>query len=301
MAAPARTSTRRILAPAATRRVGRLKLLTAVLLTAALGVGLLVFGMIVAQADARYERARVDNLLERQVEAGREAVGVDGDGELDVELGQRPELAAGYPQLYVVAFAGEAGADPRVVFTPAAPTWPGVGVLDVARDAGATAAHATTTASAERRSSGDDQRLQLLAAPVLEADGEARAAVVGVANREHGEASHARLVSFMWWSAGAMLLFGIFVAVLLSRGRWWVADRVLLRHEQFLRDTAHELRAPVSRLRAVTEAGLSGAEPPERTLERVAAMVRGTDEVIEDLMTLSRLETGREPLCAEPA
>src|SRR5919106_6140791 len=136
MAAPARTSTRRILAPAATRRVGRLKLLTAVLLTAALGVGLLVFGMIVAQADARYERARVDNLLERQVEAGREAVGVDGDGELDVELGQRPELAAGYPQLYVVAFAGEAGGGPPGVFPPPAPPRPGGGGGGVGRGAG---------------------------------------------------------------------------------------------------------------------------------------------------------------------
>ncbi|MGH9228879.1 MAG: sensor histidine kinase [Acidimicrobiales bacterium] len=53
-------------------------------------------------------------------------------------------------------------------------------------------------------------------------------------------------------------------------------------------------------LRATVDAGLAGAEPAERTLERVRAIVQSTDDVIDDVITLSRMETGREPLRAEP-
>ncbi|HEY7070194.1 MAG TPA: ATP-binding protein, partial [Acidimicrobiales bacterium] len=150
--------------------------------------------------------------------------------------------------------------------------------------------------TAPRGASGPAERLSVLAAPVPGTE----EVVVAVANRTPGEANNGRLLGYMWWSAALMVAFSLVVAVFLARGRWWVADQVLARHEAFLRDTAHELRGPVSSLRAVAEAGLAGAEPPERALERVAAIVRGTDELVDDLLTLSRMQTGQEPLQAAP-
>jgi len=300
----ARALDRPVLLPPVTRRIGRLKLLTAVVLVGFLGVVLLLFAFLVARADARYEQERVDRLLERRVAAGQDAVRVDDDGRADVaELARRPELAGGYPQLYVVEVAADGGGA-RVALEPAAPTWPDVDVVDAAVEA---VAHSETVASATtaRRggASGPAERLSVLAAPVPgagEAGGGTMAAVVAVATRTPGEANHGRLLGYMWWSAALMVACVLGVAVLLSRGRWWLADQVLARHEAFLRDTAHELRGPVSSLRAVAQAGLAGAEPPERALERVAAIVRGTDELVEDLLTLSRMQTGQEPLQAAP-
>lgn len=294
---------RPVLLPPVTRRISRLKLLTAVVLVAVLGVILLLFASLVARADARYERERVDRLLERQVAAGQEAMRVDGDGTDVAELARRPELAGGYPQLYVVE-VGPGGGGARVVHEPAVPNWPDVNVVDAAVEAVArtdTVARATT--APRGGASGPAERLRVLAAPVPgagETGGGPAAAVVAVANRTPGEDNRGRLLGYMWWSAALLVAFMLGVAVLLSRGRWWVADQVLARHEAFLWDTAHELRGPVSSLRAVAQAGLAGAEPPERALERVAAIVRGTDELVDDLLTLSRMQTGQEPLQAAP-
>ncbi|MGH9228438.1 MAG: sensor histidine kinase [Acidimicrobiales bacterium] len=291
---------RPVLAPPAIRRIRRLKLLTALLLMLALGLALSLYAVVVAQADSRYERERIDELLERRVGTGGEAVRVGSDGTVDVEHGNQPELVGGYPDLYVVELPASADEPQRVVLAPAAPTWPDVNVVGAARDAVLSGAPTASALTATRQGTGSEDRLRALARPVYGADGEARAVVVAVANREPGEERRSRLVSFMWWSAGLLLAFGVLVAVLLSRGRWWVADKVLVRHEQFLRDTAHELRAPVSALHATIDAGLAGAEPAERTLERVSTIVRNTDEVIDDLITMSHMETGREPLRAEP-
>lgn len=288
-----------VIAPPAIRRVRRLKLLTAVLLMVALGLALSLFAIAVARADVHYERETLDDLLERTVSAGAERVHVAPDGRVVVERGGEPDLAGGYPQLYVVEL-GHAGAAPRLALRPATPTWPDVDVVGAARAARRAGAPVTSTPTATRGTSGGDDRLRVLASPVDGSDGEARAVEVAVADREPGEARHARLVSFMWWSAGLLLALGVFAAVMLSRGRWWVADQVLMRHEQFLRHTAHELRGPVSALRATAEAGLAGAEPAERTLEHVTRIVRSTDEIIDDLIVMSRMETGREPLRAEP-
>jgi two-component system, OmpR family, sensor kinase len=106
-------------------------------------------------------------------------------------------------------------------------------------------------------------------------------------------------VSFMWWSGGALLAVGVGLAVGLARGRFWLVDRAVEGHEQFLHDTAHELRTPLTTLQAIVGAGLAGDVAPREALGHALRVIQGTDEVVADLMTLTRIETGRAPLAAE--
>jgi hypothetical protein len=96
---------RRARAASGFRRIHRLKLLTALLLTAALSVGLLLLSVVLATADAGFERERLDGRLRRQVAAARALlVAEPGDPAepSDVaRLAADDGLAGGYPQLYV--------------------------------------------------------------------------------------------------------------------------------------------------------------------------------------------------------
>lgn len=291
----ARARSRPVTRPAALRRIHRLKLVTALLWMAVLSVGMVLFGLVVAAADAGYERDRVDTLLRRQVVAGRDAVR-DGGG-LD------GTLTGGYPQLYVVEIDVDRTSRGRakVLERPHTPFWPAVepSVVAAALDAvDGPGAPRSTVASAERiPPAGRTEQLRILSWAVPGPRPEV--VVVGVANVASGETSHARLVALMWWSGAAVLLAGVTVAIVAARGRFWLVDRALERHEQFLHDTAHELRAPITALRAIVGGGLSGDEPPRAVLEQAMRVIHGADEVIHDLMTLTRIETGRAPLDAE--
>ncbi|MGH9213141.1 MAG: sensor histidine kinase [Acidimicrobiales bacterium] len=263
----------------------------------------MLFALVVASADARYERGRVDRLLEHQVDAAIEQIRYTTGEGLVLGLADDANLVGGYPQLYVVELGDTPGSEPRVVFEPGTPFWPDAPVVAAAQGAAdrpADADREAVTDVAERIEPYQErQQLRLLAEPVLGRGGEVRAVVVGVATTTSGQDSHDRLVTLMRWSAGAVVLFGLFVAVLMARGRFWLVDRALRRHEQFLHDTAHELRSPISALRTITEAGLAGDVPLRAALERAAHVVESTDQVVDDLMTLTRIETGRQPLTVE--
>jgi signal transduction histidine kinase len=294
---PGDQEARPVIAPAATRRIARLKLLTAVLLVLGLTIVLSLYAFLVARADARFELDRIDGLLERRVAEGVGAVRVATDGSLVMRSDAGAALDVGYPQLYIID-VDDAGGRGRVVSRPDEPRWLGHEIVDVADDA--SRGDATTSTVATTHDVEEGEQLRILTAPVHDRNGEARGAVVGVATRTPGQESSGRLVSYMWKLALPLIAVSVAVAVFLSRGRWWVADVVLKAHEQFVAYTAHELRGRVGAMSAVVETGLAGVEPAERTLERVAAIVNGTQETIDDLMTLSNVETGRQPLRAEP-
>lgn len=288
--------------PPTSRRVRRLKLVTALSLMAALSLALVLFAFIVSIGADRIVDQRVGQRLEERIDVGVEHVRASleredagGRGATSVDLADNPYLTSSFPQLYVV------DADGRVMVRPTAPLWPDVDVTSPGRQALAQdppqAVDVLTEARrTPRAGSGDEvQELRVLAVPVVDADGEA-VAVVGVA--DSGSAAQDQLASIIRWAAAALLAVALLVAVLLARGRFWLVDRAIADHEQFLRDTAHELRAPIATLAAITDSGLSGQERPERALELAAGVLHQTDEVIDDLVALARIEVGRDELQA---
>jgi signal transduction histidine kinase len=93
---------------------------------------------------------------------------------------------------------------------------------------------------------------------------------------------------------------------LLSLGvGWLLAGRVLRplqdsyrAQRQFVANASHELRAPLTRLRAISEVALASPDATETTLrgahERVIASEANLEELIDGLLTLTRSQAGLE-------
>ena len=74
------------------------------------------------------------------------------------------------------------------------------------------------------------------------------------------------------------------------------------RERQFSSDVAHELRTPLSGIRSLTEVALSRSREPhelEETLREVLEVASQMHGLVEKLLTLSRLESGRVELASE--
>ena len=128
------------------------------------------------------------------------------------------------------------------------------------------------------------------------------AGAVVVASVRAPDPDRRRLVAFIWSAAAALAAISAALA-------WLVAGRIvrplareLDREEAFLATTAHELRTPLGRLRAVTESAAMTARtlPPNATrdaldvdLRRLLAINTDTARSVDDLLLLGRIEAGR--------
>lgn len=99
-------------------------------------------------------------------------------------------------------------------------------------------------------------------------------------------------------------------AVLLGAGSWWLAGRSLLpaqqaweRQQAFVANASHELRTPLTLLRAsaeVAQRGLPENDDRRSLLEDVLAECDYMGRLVEDLLLLSRLDSGRLTLERQP-
>lgn len=107
-----------------------------------------------------------------------------------------------------------------------------------------------------------------------------------------------------------VIALGVLVAVLIALFSWWLAGRSLLstqraweRQQQFVANASHELRAPITLIRANAEvARRSGTREPRR-LELLEDIVQECDHVsrlVEDLLLLSRLDARKLALSKDP-
>jgi two-component system, OmpR family, sensor kinase len=78
-----------------------------------------------------------------------------------------------------------------------------------------------------------------------------------------------------------------------------MADRVenlINAREQLLNDVSHELRTPLTRLRLAIALARQRPERTAAALDRVESEARRLDEMVDELLTLSRLESGATDL-----
>jgi signal transduction histidine kinase len=100
---------------------------------------------------------------------------------------------------------------------------------------------------------------------------------------------------------GVIILAAI-SAVLLGLGSWWLSGRALSpaqraweNQQTFIANASHELRAPLTLVKANAEVGLRLAPPPEQS-EVLTEILHESDymnRLVEDLLLLSRLDTHR--------
>lgn len=96
----------------------------------------------------------------------------------------------------------------------------------------------------------------------------------------------------------------------LAVSSWWLAGRSLLpaqraweRQQTFVANASHELRAPLTLIRASAEVARRGVTGNDAQNELLGDVLQETDhmsKLVEDLLLLSRLDAGRVTLAREP-
>jgi signal transduction histidine kinase len=107
-----------------------------------------------------------------------------------------------------------------------------------------------------------------------------------------------------------MLAFSALIALLLGWGSWLLAGRSLVpaqaaweRQQAFVANASHELRAPLTLLRAsaeVAERKLPADSPSRPLLQDVLEETDAMARLVEDLLLLSRLDAGAMRLDLQP-
>jgi signal transduction histidine kinase len=109
--------------------------------------------------------------------------------------------------------------------------------------------------------------------------------------------------------AGLAVLGGLSVLIV-GIGSWWLAGRSLIpaqqawdRQQTFVANASHELRAPLTLLRASAEVacrGLDTQDPRHELLGDILNEVDHMNRLVEDLLLLSRLDAGRLKMDQQP-
>ncbi|OAN42879.1 histidine kinase [Chloroflexus islandicus] len=106
-----------------------------------------------------------------------------------------------------------------------------------------------------------------------------------------------------------LLGFGFIGAVIVGAAGWWLSGRALrpveeawARQLRFISSASHELRAPLTLIRASAEVALRNAEDEDQR-ELLADVLSESDHMrrlVDDLLTLSRLDSGALTLQRQP-
>jgi two-component system, OmpR family, sensor kinase len=153
----------------------------------------------------------------------------------------------------------------------------------------------------------NDRSLRAAALPIYVDDRIVGAVVVAASER--GDPDHRRLIGIIVPSTLVLVGLGAVVGWFLAGRSIRPAIATLEHQERFLSAAAHELRTPVSRVRAVAEtAYLIATELPDDELSRelLDELVRlrqlsvETGSVVEDLLAVARLDAGRLDVRHQP-
>jgi signal transduction histidine kinase len=106
-----------------------------------------------------------------------------------------------------------------------------------------------------------------------------------------------------------LFLLGGIGALLIAAGSWWVAGRSMApaqeaweKQQTFVANASHELRSPLTVLRASAEVAQRGLDPSDARNELLEDILQEVDHMarlVDDLLLLSRLDAGRLMLAHE--
>jgi signal transduction histidine kinase len=112
-----------------------------------------------------------------------------------------------------------------------------------------------------------------------------------------------------------LLAIAVPVALLIAAlGGWWLAGKALRplnqsleslargveQRERLIADTSHELRSPLAAMRAELDVALDAGEPSLEVLESTREEVDRLSRIVDDLLTLARLDAGAVDVAREP-
>lgn len=134
---------------------------------------------------------------------------------------------------------------------------------------------------------------------VLRDGPEVRGAAVAFVDVDESEAAGRRLRNRVLAVAGGLVGLASFAAWYLAGRSIRPAASALAQQERFLSAAAHELRTPITAIRATAEARTSDTTTEQR-LARVAELAGGASLLTDDLLTLARMDAERLELQTTP-
>lgn len=217
----------------------------------------------------------------------------EGD-EPDDLLSQQPALA--YDGELAAIFVMSLSEEGRLLFNPGlsdVPIEPDTDALEVALEQGSDLRTITTP---------DGTHIRLMTYRLTRSDGPAALQL----GRMLGDQDRV-----LWQVLLYLLILGSMSMVVMGFGSWWLAGRSIIpaqqaweRQQTFIANASHELRAPLTLLRASAEVARRTTPPDDvDTRELLDDVLHESDHMnrlVEDLLLLSRLDAGRIDVKRQP-
>ncbi len=260
------------------RRLRRQLMATSVVLTL---IGLSTLAWLVVRIDEQARADRIGSELETRTATARSLLYYE-DGVLRTDGLLDDSATNGSPQVFAIEIGG----------------W-------IAFDHGAREFDLDLLALADRAVQAEDQiaftvldraglEVRILTEPFYhdETD-EIAGAVVVTADARSGLIAHDRTARVVWLGSAALAgLLGLVAWLVINRSLA-PASMALAQQERFVADAAHELRRPLTSLRATAERGLRG-ENPNKSLDRIVELVDDASGMVDNMLVLARLDASGE-------
>lgn len=287
----------RTIAELTSRRINRIRFEVALLFGLVFALGFGLFAAVLLANDARDIDQSARNQLE--VSAIFWAFRVDYD-ESTNQITKENYVPQAAGSTYVVASppAGSPGSVDDTYLAPLPDPWPDVNLGPLTARAVENGEETFGTVDY------NGTQLRAVAVPIVKhSDGKSSGAgaIVAVTDVTSADAAHRRLVIETILGGLALILVSAGLGYLISGRTTRLATDALRQQERFLADAAHELRTPIASIRAVAETALAPASDEETVaLERIVRITETSSVLVDDLLTLARMDAHQQEVDKEP-
>lgn len=271
----------------------RIRIRLTVVYALMMGVALFALAFLAINTDERVRNSDMNEAMLSAAQFGASGLVFDEDEIVLTNFVDESDFVEHYPQLFLFV-PDEDGEEPFVaqVAGPSDSYWP---EADLRWYASGVINDGTNWTGMVWDGIDEGGDLAVRGVPLVGPDAvDQRAAVVAVANSADWLAGNDDFRQRVFLITAALIGLAAAGGYVIAGRTIRPTARALEQQERLITDAAHELRTPVARIRAAAEGGLAGDEPTDAALQRVAGLAEDAGEGIDDLLTLSRMEAGRQ-------
>ena len=270
--------------PSTGRHLLRLTLPLTLAWTSAFGLGLCLLAVLAVRLEGERHRSDLDADLAIHATATYGLTWFDEDGAFHGEIYDREEFRDAPYDIWLI--------EPETEQRHLAPEVPRFDIQDLTELARDVVDRPRDVLRDGRDR--DGRRYRLLAIPTFADHDDTRAVamVAVVGDPEPGRVAHRHFVTRIALITGVLAVAGLLVGMALARWSLRPALASLRQRETFVAAAAHELRNPLAALRGVCDGALAGDEEAPAALRRMAPMLSGASQTVDDLLLFTRLDAG---------
>lgn len=271
----------------------RIRIRLTVVYALMMGVALFALALLAVNTDERVRNSDMNEAMLGAAQFGASGLVFDEDEIVLTNFVDESEFVEHYPQLFL--FVPDDEVEEPFVSEVAGPVdsyWPDA---DIRWYASGVINDGTNWTGFVWDGSEEGGDVVVRGVPLVGTDAaDQRAAVVAVANPADWLAGNDDFRQRVFLITAALVAVAAGAGYAIAGRTIRPTARALEQQERLITDAAHELRTPMARIRAAAEGGLAGDESGDAALQRVAGMAADAGEGIDDLLTLSRMDAGRQ-------